>query len=736
MKKIISLILASIMCFGLILSANAEDASASLYNIYSDGMLFAQNKLAIFAGTANKGTAITAELYSADGSLISKGNSVTKADGTFEVSFLAPAGSYEEYTVVLKADSIEFARLTNVVFGELWLASGQSNMEYTLAQSRTGREMFESQKKLSKWLRVLLVPYYPSDPDFTYAEPQSEIEGAMWVTGENPSVYDMSAVAYFFAADLMDELDMPIGVLNATIGGSRIVSWLSRDAIDNDAEMKKLLVSDDSYVDLSDWDPYELSPRSGMTVNYNHKISALGNFRPSGLIWYQGESDTVKSDHSFYTKAFDLLHKSYSKHFGYENELMPIIYTQLTAYIYDEDNIFAIPDRNLVFTEFQKARPESRAMITIYDVPLTYFPELGSIHPKCKEEVGERMAFSAMNLVYGAGNSHSAATVKETVIKDGAVYVTLDGISDGLVCTDNELFGFAVCGKDGVYVQAQAKIVSNDTVKVWSEFVTEPYSASYAYCLTNIRSNLYASVDGTPSLPVSPFITDSSVGTHYWTDKPWADCSDEQAWHVMYGSDEYFRFHNTWTADGAEVSFKDNAVNIKSGSENFTAKPLMTCPNGDLFSDIDMNYSYGKMSFYLRNNGTEDVTLQKVKITASALRWYAPEVNDTKDIETVIPADGEWHLVTVDLNTLYLYGNECGVSLPSSRLRKVSDISFEFSGSGESDISIDTIRFAPSEGKTGIRFDVDINNADTLFEKICAYFVNMIGTIISLFKIN
>lgn len=737
MKKIISLFLAAVMCFGFISVASAESISASLYNIYGDGMLFEQNKPAVFAGTANEGSEITAELYTADGTLFAKGSSAAKADGTFAVSFLSPSGGYEEYTVILKENSAEFAKLSNVVFGELWLSSGQSNMQYPLAQSRTGREMFANGQKLSKWLRVLLVPAYPGNtvgPEFTYAEPQSDIEGATWVTGENFSVYNMSAVAYFFAERLMEELDMPVGILNASLGGSAIASWLSREAIDGNSAVKNSLVSDGSYIELSDWEADEQNIYTDMTANYNHKIEALGNFRPVGMIWYQGESD-VGASGEVYANAFDLMQKSYSEHFGFENGLMPIIYTQLASFLYSDDT-FIIPDRNLDFTEIQRAVPDSRAMVTIYDVPLTYIPEAGAIHPECKEEIGWRMAFAAENLVYGGENSYTAATVKNSVIQDGAVYVTLENTGDGLVALGDELFGFAVCGENGVYVQADAEIVSPDTVKIWSEYVAAPHSASYAYSISNLRSNLYASADGKPTLPVSQFITNPEAGAHYWIDKEWADCSSEQIWHLAYGSDKHIGFYDSWAADGADISYGGEAINIRSGNESFSANPLMTFDGSDLFHDTDTDYSdYGKMSFYLRNNGSEAVTLSKVKFAVNPLLWYAPEVNNSKDIETVIPADGEWHRVTVNLNKLYLYGNEGGAARPCSRLHNVSEIKFEFSGSGESNISIDSIRFAPSEGKNGMSFDADINKADTVLEKITAFFVTVIGTVLSIFKI-
>lgn len=725
-----------IMSLGYITVANAENTTAELYNIYGNDMLFEQNKDAVFAGTANAGDLISAELYAANGELIASGTNKAKADGTFEVSFISPSGGYDEYTVVLKENSEEFARLENVVFGELWLSSGQSNMQYPLAQSRTGREMFANQQKLSKWLRVLCVPAYPGNtagPEFTYAEPQLNIEGAVWINGENPYVYNMSAVAYFFAEELMKKIDMPVGVLNASLGGSAIASWLSREAIDGDSAVKSDLISNDEYINLSEWKPAEQNIYADMTANYNHKIEALANFRPSGMIWYQGESD-ISRDSGRYARAFDLMQRSYSKLFGYENELMPIIYSQLASFIYSDDT-FMISDRNMDFADIQKARPDSRSVIPIYDVPLTYIPEAGAIHPECKKEIGQRMAVAAENLVYGGNGSYTAPTVEKSEIRDGSIYVTLENTGDGLVTDGEELYGFAICGDDGIYVQAEAEIVSADTVRIYSEYVKNPRSASYAYCLSNMRSNLYASEDEKLTLPASQFITDDSVSKHYWCDRQWVDCADEHTWHVMNG-DEHIKYYESWICENADISYSDGAMNIKSNENSFGISPFMTYKDGALtksLHDIDTDYSdYGKMSFYLKNNGKSDVTLEKVKFGINSLLWYAPEVEGTKNVETVIPADGEWHRITLDLNRLYLYGNEGGASRPNGRLGNVSEISFDFFAEGESDIVIDNIRFAPSGEKTGMHFDADINNADTIIEKITAFFVNIIGKFISI----
>jgi len=734
LKKILSVILSFLFAICGMSMAYAKETAAKLYATYGDGMLFQQNKEAVFAGTASAGAKVTAQMYNAADELVASGSSSVLPDGTFTVSFRAPAGSYEEYKVILKENSAEFAQLDNVVFGELWLASGQSNMQYPLSQAKGGADMFKNSQKLSKWLRVLHMPVYcNNNENDTFVDPQQDAVGAVWTTGENGHIYNMSAVAYYFAAQMMEELDMPVGILNASLGGSAIASWLSRDAIDSDSKVKNYLDSIDKYIEKSDWEKVNPSIYRDMTANYNHKIHPLRNFRPSGMIWYQGETDLMlEYSEEAYADFYDLMQRSYSELFGYKNERMPFICTQIASYLYSDDGLIML-DWNINYCDIQAAQPESRATVTIYDVPLTFLPDAGSIHPECKQEIGERMAFAAKGLVYGGDNDYTAATVEKTEIRDGAVYVTFINEGDELACGGDELYGFAVCGADGVYVQANAEIVSADTVKVWSDDVTSPVSASYAYCVSNMRSNLYSTANGKLALPVCQFVTDKSVGTHYWFDRPWTDCNDELTWHVMREMEANKNF-SSWSADGAQITFANGVMNV-TGNTEFTLCPSLNYKFGKKFEDTDNDYSdYGKMSFLVRNNGGADVELSEIRILKNSLEWYSPAVNGTKGVEAIIPADGQWHLVTVDLNRLYLFGNEGGAGNPCGKLDKVEEIRFSFASETDTDISIDNIRFAPDTSDGRKQFDPDISTADTFIEKISAIFIKFIGMIISIFR--
>ncbi len=738
MKKIFALILCLTLTLCCLPTAFAADSTAKLYAFYDDNMLFAQNKEAVFAGTATAGAEITAELFDKDENLCANGKGIAAGDGTFTVSFTSPEGSYNEYTVVLKENSAVFATLTGVVFGELWLAGGQSNMMYPLSQAKHAKQQFENGEKLNKWVRALHVPAYPDNTNYTgfsYALPQNDIVGAQWFTGEDNSMYSLSAVGYTFAEKLQKELDIPVGFLNVALGGTMLATWISREAIDGDSAAKNALTENGRYIPLEKWATDANDFYSDMTANYNHKIAPLTHLRPTGMIWYQGESDLMNGTSTEnYARYFDLMQRSYTELF-HADSLMPFIFTQIAPFPYTEDGLKML-NWNDSYCKIQLEKPDSRAMMTIYDLSLSFLPEAGSIHPDTKLEIGQRMAFAAQNLVYGGNGSHTAATVKSTEIRDGAVFVTFENFGDSLAFNGNAPYGFAVCGDNGVFVEADAEIVSADTVKIYSNTVPAPCAASYAYCMTNVRSNLYASENGALTLPVAPFVTDSSLLRHNWADKAWADCDSDKVWHIT-GNDLFNRFHSTWSADGAGLSFADGCMNIKSNENSFSVTPVTAYDDGDVktFLDTDRNYGdFSKMSFYVRNSGTEAVTIKNIRFYVDSVFWYSPVADGTMNIETAIPADGEWHLFTFDLSRLCLFGNEGLPFAPNSTLGAVAQIRFEFTAADGADLSLDSVRFTPASEKARVRFEADFASCDTFGEKFAALFTMAIGAVAGVFK--
>lgn len=703
MKKFLSVILCVAMLFCVPSVAYAQ-TNAQLYTFYGDSMLFAQNKEAVIAGTASDGT-VTAELYDKYNNLVESGVTSVESDGTFAVSLDAPSGSFNKYKIVVKNNGSVFETLEDVVFGELWIASGQSNMQYPLSQEKNGAELFAKNEKLGDDIRVLLVPpvnEYKGSTALVPCEPQADIVGAVWVTGNNERIYEMSAVAYYFAKEMTEYLGMPVGVLNVPLGGSAIASWISRDAIDGDEKVKNLLESYGEYYETDTWDEAQRNLYYDMTCNFNLKIAPLKSFRPSGMIWYQGETDVIlgKSPEQ-YEWMFDLMQRSYSEYFSCDG-LLPVVWTQLAAYQYHKANGEDLLDMNTGFSEMQKNEADSRAVVSIYDVPLTYGKELGAIHPDTKKPIGERMAFSAKALVYGADYDYTAATVENYEIRDGKVYISLSNAGDGLV-SDGLVRGFAIAGEDGVYVQADAEIIDKNTVVVYNEDVTAPVSVTYAYALGNSISSLYATVDGEKTLPISPFVINKIENGSLWYEKQWADCETDTVFHIK--DDIYTAEYSAWTGNNAEVAVDtdsafsgEKGLKISAEKSDFSVSPMLCVEKGLTairFLDEEIDYkNYGSISFRVRNDSVDDIVFEKLKIYNGTVAWYS-----SADENIVIPADGEWHTIEIDINNLYLYGVDFGMVYTNDTLNNVSGLEFCFSGENAC-LSFDDVDFSPVEKET------------------------------------
>ena len=737
MKKrlLMILLVATLLLTNVPIVNAASSKKIELYSIYSDNMLFQQKETAVIKGYGTKGNKITLELQKGK-EIIATEETVVGKDGLFSVSFTAPEGSYQKYKIVLKSNSKQEIVLKNIVFGEMWLSAGQSNMMYPLSQEKDGRKLYDKKEVSSDGIRVLIIPGYieykgndnMGDEKTVPKNPQEDISGAKWVSKEDEDIYAMSAVSYYFAESLEKSINMPVGILNVSLGGSSIISWLSREDIDNNEVIKNDLINDERYIPYKDWkeEPGEIEVHHDMTANYNTRIHPIRDFKIAGMIWYQGETDVMFGTKT-YKERFDLLQKSYTRLFNYKQGQLPIVYSQIASYTYDDLGYLA-SDMNILFDKLQKEKTESRSIVSIYDVPLTYINEVGAIHPETKKPIGERMAYCAEGLVYKLRETASAPTIKSSKIDDGAIYVTFDNIGDGIICEQSIINGFAICGENGVYIKADAEIVSKDTVKVFSDEIKNPKSATYAYGNNNSFANLYASDEDGKTLPVSTFITDTSYNTQFWLDKRWAYCNDEKVFH-MHG-EKNSGYYDTWQADDAEISINENStykgdfgLHITSSNNGFSVSPLLmieeTNEKGRTktvnYFDVDTNYSnYTTISVKVRNNGDKDISLEELRLYVNKFIWLSPELADSDSCSYVIKNDGEWHTLIFNLNELRIFGKDLGFTLKSKRLEEVFNLSFEFSSNGDADLSFDDVTFGVSE--------IESEDNTTIIDKIKAFF--------------
>ena len=703
----------------LILPASAQNTGgASLLQIYGSNMLFACNKPVKIAGTAAPGTLIEASIWRGGDAIMREGSANVSSDGTFELVMDGIEGGYANYEVKVFANGNLFADLTGVVFGALWLASGQSNMQYGLNATPEGFALSKT-GGTEEYIRALQVPTFPeyngSGDNLPYGVLQ-DIKGAYWCKGtDTAQILGISAVAYFFACELKKELDMPVGILNASLGGSSIYTWLSRDAIDSAPAVKDYLTATGRYITQDQWSSVTHNPYVDMTANYNKKIEPLRHFEPDGMIWYQGESN-ISEPHGAYTDAMNLMQKKYSALFGYAGSSMPFVFTQLASYNYGTttDTLNYVGNFNIQLSEIQAHNPTAVAMTTIYDIPLDWdttkidpsLGAVGSIHPNLKKPVGEKMAFAALGLVYGKRASYSAPVVISSAVEGSSITVKFNNVGDGLAvkpfaftsytatAAETPLYGFAIAGANGKYVEAKAVITGPDTVKIWSDSVASPVSASYAFSQVNGYSNLFATEGGKFTLGASAFITKRIDGAKYVQDKYWTTCDIDQIWRET--TEPYFA--PSFRADSLNTSVSYSPAEKFSGTaalkvdytvlsdknHHFAFGPALTYNQSSVwptaFPAINTDYSVNDtVSFKVKNTSGRTVSLDEMRFYTSPVSWFSPLVSGTKLTSAEIPSDGQWHTVTLDLNKLCLYGDAKHFMAGSSALSNVFDIVLRFS---------------------------------------------------------
>lgn len=715
MKKTLSTVL-SILIIMLSSAAFYADASAAakLYKTYDNGMVFQHDKSIILAGTAKKGRKITFKVFDSEDNIVRRGSGKADSDGCFEaVCFSGVSSGYDAYTIKVYENGKKFAEISDVLFGAVWMASGQSNMLMALKDSITGAQMKKNSEKGSKYVRYMDVPSLPEYKGSSTANPlrpQNDIKGCRWIYGNRSDIYSISAIGYYFGQQLQSELDMPVGVICNALGGSSIYSWLPREAVENDSAVFRDSIAVGAYVSKSEWKKSKVDSYSTITANFNKKVYAVRFFSLDGMLWYQGENN-VTNGYGCYTRAFNLLQKSYSELFGYENGDFPIVYSEIADCHYNDDVPYTASMMNMQMSEIQKERPDCRAQVTVYDVNTSHNTSMGVIHPMHKYEIAQKLAYAALGLVYEKHDTYTAPVMEHMRIDGSDVYVSFANAGDGLMAKSDApgekkmLYGFSVCGADGNYVAANAEIVDYCTVKVNNAFVPNPEAVSYAFAENNFYANLFSSDKGEPLYGASPFASYLPREMHYNDFKEWMECDFTASYR--YGGEDYSGYYYTWIPDSGDISLEYDYQNPKHGtaalrithsSDKFTVMPKLTYASGGkyhVFGDEDNNYSdFSYMGVWFKNTSSSEVNLEKIKLYISKNKYYTPLAAGTNGCSASIPADGQWHLVLFDLNNVCLKGNIDKKS-DNSVLDEVYDIKFSFASSGNGQLYMDYIFLVP-----------------------------------------
>lgn len=518
-------VLASLAIFFTAAAALAGDRQPALRlpSIWSDGAVLQQQRPVKIWGLARPDAEVTVVL-SKEGHATHLGVSTVKADvhGTWRIELESREASFERHTLEVRSGG-ETLSVGNLLFGEVWVSGGQSNMALE-TQFILGARSVLSAPALPN-LRMFYQKTV-SDSMRTSASqvPCFDVEQGRWRAATEPgNVRECSAIAYTFARSLYESLNrqgrhVPVGVINTAVGASSITQWISRDKI---VAVPGLVAK---YPKTWRASPELKGSQSSFfqpTALYNHKIAPLAPFGVRGVIWLQGESDAGwgEAGAATYRVAMTALIEDWRRAFEAEN--LPFLYLLLHPYAHTVKR--TDPQRLDSLAFFREAQLDvakevpNAAVFPIHDVPLTWkeqgnpFAYKSPIHPLDKQPVGHRLSLAARALVYGEAVECHGPIFETAEQSGGGMRITFSHCAGGLAVRpgDHEIHGFTVCGSDRMFVPASARIDGDNTIVVWSESVPDPVAVAYGFTAMNQGANL---VNGAGQ-PAPPFRSDRRAST-------------------------------------------------------------------------------------------------------------------------------------------------------------------------------------------------------------------------------
>jgi sialate O-acetylesterase len=396
--------------------------------------------------------------------------------------------------------------LDDVLVGDVWVASGQSNMGFQMRQAATAEA--DLPHAGNDHIRLLTVK------QLAVEYPQDDIGTDGWAASTPETAKEFSAVAWYFAREIEQREHVPVGVIDSTWGGTVAEAWTRMGALGDDASLAPLFVSwstmteheTDALLEDKDeqrqrdearaqgkpepqfpWHPQLTSWGPGML--YNGMIAPLTPFPIRGAIWYQGESNSkVRRFPSLYSRLFSTLIQDWRRQWGLGD--FPFLYVQIS-------NFTSTPEEDWATIREQQLKTlalRNTAMAVTIDIG-----EPNNVHPTDKVDVGLRLALAARALSYGEDISYSGPIFRQATPEGSEIRVWFEHHAKGLVIKGAELTGFEVAGADGNFVPAKARIDGN-TVLASSEAVSEPRFVRYGWA-NSPQCNLFNG----EGLPASPF---------------------------------------------------------------------------------------------------------------------------------------------------------------------------------------------------------------------------------------
>jgi sialate O-acetylesterase len=477
-------------------SAHSLRADVTLPALFADHMVVQRQLPVHLWGNADPGETVTVSFRGE--------SSAAAADHLGRWSlYLPPGEAGGPFELIVKGRNTVLVR--DVLVGDVWIASGQSNMEFELYKVANATAEVSAARFPS--IRLLKVAKNFSD------YPLDDVKVVPWADCNPESVHDFSAVAYFFARDLQQKEKVPIGLIESSWGGTPAEAWTSLRALSADAALmpvfaaRATMTDNEATTQLQQQEekreierakaagkpapvfPWHPDPNSwGPSNLYNAMIAPLTRFSIRGVIWYQGEANSGRERAPLYGRVFQTLIRDWRNDWA-EGDF-PFLFVQISNF------------KAGATEDWPEAREGQRSALALRKTAMVVTIDIGNpddVHPIDKQDVGARLALAARAVAYGEELEYSGPLYRQVTTEDHALRVWFTHAESGLQAKGSGLQGFEIAGGNGEYLPAQARIEGTSVV-VSNPNVGAPVYVRYGWA-NSPECNLY-NQDG---LPASPF---------------------------------------------------------------------------------------------------------------------------------------------------------------------------------------------------------------------------------------
>jgi sialate O-acetylesterase len=464
--------------------SGGETQALVIPDLFSNGMVIQQEKPVRIWGYGNPEQGVEVEFAGETKSALYEGN-------RWSLEFPSQKAKGQVLTIKISSEGKLIREITNVVVGEVWLASGQSNMEMQLDMTKEGEKSM--QRPPDPLLRSFTV-----SSQLLAKDSKGGPLGTAWVSAQSDVVGGWSAVGYHFAYAIRQSLKIPVAIIHCSRGGSSTETWCRNEMLQKIPDYEQFF-----YVKQKDESRgVQLMP----SYCYERMLATVIPYSIRGVIWYQGESNT--SAWAEQEKLFTAMVEDWRILFGDSN--LPFYFVQLARYEQTVWHEFRDVQRKI-----SQSLPHSYMAVTIdlsRESELPYPPKLAHmkyhpIHPATKEPVGERLALAAKALVYGIDREedYSGPMIKEGLLQEGKIRLNFDFVKSGLKSMDGKpLRGFYIAGDDQKFQIAEATI-EGDHLMLSVLGDIKPRYVRYGSELDMGHKELDVNLANQKNLPASPF---------------------------------------------------------------------------------------------------------------------------------------------------------------------------------------------------------------------------------------